>query len=68
MGTAQPYLETLLKALGISLLTEIGCDISKSAGETGIAGYAAMIGKAEMFLLTFPVFKQLISLAAGLPE
>lgn len=67
IGTGQQYTQILLKALGISLLTEMGCEISKSAGEAGIAGYAALIGKVELFAITIPLFRQLVEMAVGYP-
>ena len=62
----QPYTQTLLKAVGIVMLTEVSCEICKAAGENGIAGYAAWVGKIELFMMTFPMFRELTVLAAGL--
>lgn len=62
----QPYAHTLLKAVGIVMLTEVSCEICKAVGENGIAGYAAWIGKIELFAMTFPLFRELTALAAGL--
>ena len=59
----QGYGNIVLKAFGVALLTELGCEICKSAGETGIAGYVAWIGKAEILWLSFPLFQKLVNLA-----
>ena len=61
----QPYTQTLLKVVGIVMLTEVSCEVCKAAGENGIAGYAAWIGKIELFMMTFPLFRELTAMAAG---
>lgn len=66
-GTALlPYLETLFKAVGIALLTDLTSDICKSAGEGMIAEYVGLAGRGEIVLLSLPLIKELMSLSAGL--
>ncbi len=55
----------LLKALGISMLTELGCEICRSVGEAGLAGYVALVGKGELFVLTLPLLQDFAKLAMG---
>lgn len=60
-----PYAATLLKAAGISMLTETGTEICKSAGESGVAGYVSLLGKTEILMITLPLFRQLVEMALG---
>ncbi len=53
----------LLKALGISMLTELGCEICRSVGEAGLAGYVALVGKGELLVLTLPLLQDFAALA-----
>ena len=62
------YTMTILKAAGISLLTEVACELCKACGENGIAGYAALVGKGEILLLTLPIFREFTELAVGFVE
>ncbi len=55
----------LLKALGISMLTELGCEICRSVGEAGLAGYVALVGKGELFILILPLLQDFASLVMG---
>ncbi len=55
----------LLKALGISLLTEVGCEICRSVGEGGIAGYVALVGKGELLVLSLPLLREFANVAMG---
>lgn len=60
-----PYAAPLLKAAGISMLTETGTEICKSAGESGVAGYVSLLGKTEILMITLPLFRQLVEMALG---
>jgi len=59
------YSSCILKAAGISILTEVSSEICKACGENGIATYASCIGKAEILFLTLPLFRELTELAVG---
>lgn len=58
-----PYGKILLKATGMAMLTEIGVEICKSAGEPTTAGYVSLLGKGEILVMTLPLYRQLITLA-----
>ncbi|MBO5671055.1 MAG: hypothetical protein J6S41_05855 [Clostridia bacterium] len=58
--------ETLLKALGIAVITQITADICREAGETIVAGQVEMIGKMEIVLLSLPLAAELLTLAKDL--
>jgi len=57
------YGKVLIKAAGIAILTELSCEICKSLGENTIAGYTALIGKAEIFWISLPLFEKLVKMA-----
>jgi len=59
------YASVLLKAAGISMLTEAGHEICKSCGETNLSGYICVLGKTEILLMTVPVFKNLLEMMIG---
>lgn len=57
------YGEPLLKGAGIAMLTEIGVEICRSLGEGNTANYVALLGKAELLLMTLPLYRQLLEMA-----
>lgn len=56
----------LLRGLGVAVLTQICTDVCKQSGETTLAGWVEMAGKAEILLLCLPLFRELIDAAQGL--
>ena len=64
-GTAQ-YLETILKGLGIVILTQISSDICRDSGEGTLAGHIETVGKVELLLLCIPLIRQILSIAQKL--
>ncbi|MBQ3177117.1 MAG: hypothetical protein II993_06390 [Anaerotignum sp.] len=57
------YGKVVLKAAGMAMLTEIGVEICKSAGEPATAGYISLLGKGEILVMTLPLYRQLVTLA-----
>lgn len=57
------YGEPLLKGAGIAMLTEIGVEICRSMGESNTAGYVSLLGKAEILLMTLPLYRKLLEMA-----
>lgn len=66
IGGLSEYMETLFKALGIAVLTEICAGICRESGEGGIAGGVELTGKAEILLLSLPMLTELLSTAREL--
>lgn len=62
------YITTLLKALGIALLTEICANICRESGENGIAAGVEMTGKLEILLLCLPLMGEILTVAKDLME
>ena len=58
-----PYAETMLRALGIALLTRICADICRDCGETGAASGVEMAGKLTILLLCVPLIREMIGYA-----
>ena len=61
-------IEVLLKALGVSLLAHFTANICRDAGEGSIAYYVELGAKIEILILSLPLFREIISLAATLLE
>ncbi len=60
------YLETVIKALGITLCVQFAAEICRDSGEGALASKLELIGKAEVLVLCMPVVGDLIELAAKL--
>lgn len=58
--------ETLLKVLGVSILTHICATICRDCGEGSIAAYVELGGKVEIILLSLPLIKEIVGVALGL--
>lgn len=59
------YIETVMKALGIAIISETAADICRDSGESAIAAKIEFAAKAMIIYLGLPVIKNLISLAFG---
>ena len=64
-GTAT-YVETVLKGLGIVILTQISSDICRDSGEGTLASHIETVGKVELLLLCIPLIRQILSIAQKL--
>lgn len=62
------YIETVLKALGIAIISQTTADICRDCGENAIAGRVEFAAKASIMLLSLPVVKSLITLAFEVME
>ena len=68
LGTSFSYIETILKGLGIVILTQILSDICRDSGEGTLAGYMETTGKLELLLLCIPLIEELLATAQKLLE
>lgn len=59
------YIETVIKALGIAVISESAADLCRDAGESAIASKTEFAAKIMIIYLALPVIKNLISLAFG---
>lgn len=62
------YAETMLRALGIALLTRICADLCRDMGEGTVAGGVEFAGKIAILLLALPLIREIIGYAAQLWE
>ena len=62
------YIETILKGLGIVILTQIVSDICRDSGESTLAGYIETVGKLELLLLCIPLIEEILATAQKLLE
>lgn len=63
---ADEWLAPILKIIAVGYAVEIGADICRDLGETGIAARLELCGKLEIFLLALPSFLGLLELAVSL--
>ena len=59
------YTETILKAIGIAVVTETAADICRDFGESAIAAKVELAAKSVIILLAMPVVQSLLALAFG---
>ena len=62
------YVETILKGLGIVILTQISSDICRDSGESTLAGHIETVGKLELLLLCIPLIGEILATAEKLLE
>lgn len=60
------YVPTLIKILGIAIISEFTADICIDANENGIANKVSLFAKAEILVLTLPLIKSLFDMCQGL--
>ncbi len=65
---ASQYVETILKGLGIVILTQISADICRDSGEATLAGHIETVGKLELLLLCIPLIEEILATAGKLLE
>lgn len=65
-GINTEYLTLLLKALGVSVLTQLAADACRDSGETALSNKVELAGKVTILLLCLPLVKAMIQLSAGL--
>lgn len=60
------YRDVLIKAIGISLLTQTAADVCRDAGETALCGRVEFCGKVLLVLCGLPLFEYAVTLLDGL--
>ena len=61
-GLKEGYLQTLLKALGISYATELASQVCTDLGEGGLAVKVGLMGKLCVFTLTAPLLMTILEM------
>ena len=61
-GLQEGYLQTLLKALGVSYATELSTQICEDLGEKGLAAKVGLMGKLCVLTLTAPLMMTILEM------
>ena len=61
-GLRAGYLQTLLKALGVSYAAELATQICSDLGEGGLAVKVGLMGKLCVFTLTAPLMMTILEM------
>ncbi|MBR5232714.1 MAG: hypothetical protein IKW03_00760 [Clostridia bacterium] len=61
-GISSEYINIIIKALGISIVTQFSSDMCKDAGETALATKTEFAGKMIMMASVLPIIKTLFEL------
>lgn len=60
------HLDSLFKAVGISIVGQITADVCKDYGQGALAGIITLAGRFAILLLSLPLFRELLSVAISL--
>lgn len=61
-GLQEGYLQTLLKALGVSYAAELSTQICEDLGEKGLAAKVSLMGKLCLLTLTAPLMMTILEM------
>ncbi len=56
------YIEILFKSVGISYITQLGCDCCRDSGENAMCTGVELFGKVTILLISLPIYSAVISL------
>ncbi|GHU51912.1 hypothetical protein FACS1894132_00400 [Clostridia bacterium] len=62
------YIELIIKALGICIISQITIDVISTCGEKALANIVEMTAKIALLILALPLFKNLIEIIRELLE
>lgn len=65
LSFARPYLILLLKAVGITLVTEFGASLCKENGFLALSDSIRVFGKVSILMLGIPILATLIDIING---
>lgn len=60
------YLGVMLRALGVSVLTQTCADLCRDAGESALGSKLELLGKAEILVLSLPLLRTLLESVCAL--
>lgn len=64
-AVSNEYVQTVLKTIGIAVLTQFSSDICRDSGQTALAGNVEFAGKVMIAVLALPMAKTLIEVAVN---
>ena len=59
-------IQILIKTVGISYITEFSSSVCKDIGESGLATGIELCGKAEILVISMPLFNQIMDICLNL--
>lgn len=59
-------LDSLYKAIGISMVGQIMADVCADYGQTSLAGVISLAGRVAILILSLPMFRELLDVAVAL--
>lgn len=67
-GIALDYIASLIKVLGIAVVTQFAVDLCKDNGETALAGQVEFAGKVIIMGVSLPILRGIAQLILGIVE
>lgn len=65
-GYTGTYATMMLKVLGISIVTQVVCDICRDNGESALASQTEIASKIMVLAMLLPLFQTVIQIVTGL--
>lgn len=65
-GYTGTYVTMMLKVLGISIVTQVVCDICRDNGESALASQTEIASKIMALAMLLPLFQTVIQIVTGL--
>ena len=65
LSVSNEYLGTVLKIVGIAVLTQFSSDICRDSGQTALAANVEFAGKLMIAVLSLPMAKTLLEVAVS---
>lgn len=65
-GINSELISYLLKSLGICFLTKFSAELCADFGQSSLSGKVEMAGKAALFILSFPLIKDILNTGLSL--
>lgn len=66
VSTMKPYINLMLKVLGISLIAQLVSDICRDCGENALAVQTETASKILILIISLPLFEAIIEIVTGL--
>ena len=64
LGTASPYLDNVIKALGLSIVTKLAVDCCRDMGESAVATNLELCGRLAILATISPLIMAVVNIVA----
>lgn len=68
VGTGSNYILLMMKILGVSIITQIVCDLCRDNGEAALATQTEIASKITVLAMLLPLFEAIIHIITGLTK